>query len=302
LFLFVGILAGPLLGLLAQIAAAGYRRVRDSLGRMRFRSQREWRIEAAQLLDDQPLFDDLSVDTLNDLAGRVELRTVAAATAVIRQGDAADAFYLVRVGSLEVVEENADTGAERVIHTLHAGESFGESGVATGARRTATVRATTRAELFVIDKATFDRLLADRIRLPEFAPTVQALAELRALPPFAELGNVDLDRLRRFGTWLSVAPDTTVIEQGEPGDAFYVIDNGQVAVTRDGVPLATLHAGEHFGDTALLTRRPRNATVRTVTHTRMFRLDPDSFHTLVAQTFRQRPAGGRNESLSFPRE
>ena len=300
LLLFIGVLAGPLLGLLGQIAAAGYRRVRDASRQMRFRSQREWRIEAAQLLDAQPLFDDLSVETLNDIAGRVQLRTVAAATAVVRQGDAADAYYLVRSGSLDVVEEDADAGTERVIHTLDAGESFGESGVATGARRNATVRATTRSELFVIDKSAFDRLLADRIRLPELTPTVQALAELRALPPFAELGNADLDRLRQYGTWLTVAPDTTVIEHGEPGDAFYVIESGQVEVTRDGVPLATLHAGQHFGDTALLTRRPRNATVRTVTPTRMFRLDPDDFHALVAQTFRQRrDAGPRNESITF---
>ena len=301
LFVFVGVLAGPLLGLLVQIVAAGYRRVRDASRQMRFRAQRRWRIEAAQLLDAQPLFDDLSVETLNDLAGRVQLRTVAAATAVVRQGDAADAYYLVRTGSLEVVEEDADAGVERVIHTLHAGESFGESGVATGARRTATVRAVTRAELFVVDKPTFDRLLADRIRLPDFAPTVQALAELRALPPFADLGNVDLDRLRQYGTWLAIAPDTAVVEEGRPGDAFYVIESGQVAVTRDGEQLAMLHAGEHFGETALLTHRPRNATVRTMTHSRMFRLDADNFHALVAQTFR-RPSGVRNESVTFARE
>ena len=64
------------------------------------------------------------------------------------------------------------------MQTLSAGESFGVIALITGARRNATVRARRRAELFAIDKGTFDRLLADRVALPEFAPTLYELAAL----------------------------------------------------------------------------------------------------------------------------
>ncbi len=175
--------------------------------------QRSWRIEAAALVDALPSFEDLPVEILNDIAGRVERRHVGTGTSVVRQGDVADAFYVVRSGTLEVIEEDAD-GADRVMQTLGAGESFGVIGLVTGARRNATVRARRRAELFVIDKGTFDRMLADRVALPEFAPTLYELAALRALPPFANVSTGELLRLREHGSWMNVPPGTAVVEQG----------------------------------------------------------------------------------------
>ena len=51
--------------------------------RARFRVQRNWRIDAAALVDALPSFDDLPVETLNDLAGRVERRRVGTGSVVV---------------------------------------------------------------------------------------------------------------------------------------------------------------------------------------------------------------------------
>ena len=71
---------------------------------------------------------------------------------------------------------------------LERGASFGEMGLLESSPRAATVRSLDEGALFEVDKGTFDRLLADSIEAPTFAPTLQALAELRELPPFAGLG------------------------------------------------------------------------------------------------------------------
>jgi len=56
-----------------------------------------------------------------------------------------------------------------------------------------------------------------------------------------------------------------VFRQNDPGDCAYFIRSGEVEVVReeDGKVLARLGAGEYFGEMALLSNKPRNATVRT---------------------------------------
>ena len=300
LVVLVSFLASPIIRGMVALARAIARRVESWFQRARFRVQRHWRIEAAALVDALPSFDDLPVEILNDLAGRVERRRVGTGGVVVRQGDLADAFYIVRSGSLEVTEES-DDGTERVVQTLGAGESFGVTALVTGARRNATVRARRRAEVFAINKGTFDRLLADRVALPEFAPTLYELAALRALPPFANVQPSELLRLREHGSWLNVPPGTTVVEQGDIGDAFYAVGDGQFEVVVNGRQVGSCEPGGHFGELALLTDAPRAATVRSLTPARIFRLDRTGFQQLVAGAFRG-PVEAASPSVAFRRE
>lgn len=285
LAVLVAFLAGPLLRVVVELVRSVSRAVVGLWRRASFRAQRAWRIEAASLLDTLPIFDDLPAAVLSDIAGRVTLRRAHRETTIVRAGERADAFYLVRSGRLEVVETDPDTHATRVLRIVNTGESFGELGLATGALRNATVRAITDVELFAIDKGTFDRLLADRIQLPDIAPTLQALTELRALPTFATLGTDELAALRERGKWQSIAPDQTVITQGETGDAFYAIGAGRLDVIQDGQTVAHLEPGAYFGEVALLADIPRTATVRAVTPARVFRLDRTGFDLLLADAF-----------------
>lgn len=96
-----------------------------------------------------------------------------------------------------------------------------------------------------------------------------AAAFLQQASPFAAL---DAVRCRALATRLqrrTVPSGAVVIRQGEPGDACYLIHRGRVEVVADdgsaqARQLATLEAGALFGEAALLTQSPRNATVRTL--------------------------------------
>jgi CRP-like cAMP-binding protein/Zn-dependent protease len=284
--LLVLFFAGPAIrGLITLVKAIG-RRLRALERRIRFRYETSWRVEAAELIDALPAFEDLPVDVLNDLAGRVQLRTLPRGEAVFRQGDRADAFYVVRRGLVVVEDIDQDTGDVRVIRTFGRGDSFGELGLLGTAPRQATVRAVEDAELFRVDKNAFDRLLADAIELPDFEPTMQAYAELRELPPFRRLSTPELAELLAQGEWIPAAPGEALFHQGDEGDAFYVIGSGHAEVRQDGAPIRDLGPGDHFGEIALLEDVPRTASVIAKTPLRVFRLDRAGFDRVVVSAFR----------------
>jgi CRP-like cAMP-binding protein/Zn-dependent protease len=255
--------------------------------RIRFRLQLKWRVEAAEMVDALPAFNDIPAEVLNDLAGRVKLKEYSKGKAVFRQGDEADAFYVVRKGEVQIVEENPETGEARVLKTLARGESFGELALLMEADRSATARATKDTELFVVDLATFDRLLADMASVPEFEPTLHQLAELRGLPAFAHLESAQLRELLEDGAWVTLSPGDVLMEEGAVGDDFYAISAGQVSIRRGGDQVATAGAGEYVGEVALLFDVPRTATVVAYTPVRAFRLARDGFDRLVAARFRK---------------
>ncbi|OLD54811.1 MAG: hypothetical protein AUI83_07460 [Armatimonadetes bacterium 13_1_40CM_3_65_7] len=281
------LIGGPVIRACMKLLIAILRRGRAAWNAIRFRLEKKWRVEAARLIDSLPLFEDVPADTLSELAGRVRLRTYSRGQPVVRQGERANTFYVVRKGTLQVVEEEPDSGNERVLRVLGPGEAFGELGLADAAPRSATVRALEESVVFEIDKGTFDRLLADMIHLPEFAPSLQAVAELRQLPCFAHLEPDDLSELFQHGEWVNIPPGEPIIEEGEVGDAFYAIRSGQADVFEGEAHVRTVGPGSAFGENALLLDVPRTATVIARTPLRAFRLNRIGFDKLVAGAYQR---------------
>jgi CRP-like cAMP-binding protein len=296
LVLLAAFLAGPVIRGLLNLIRTLVRRALAVIRGVRFRLETAWRVEAAELIDGLPAFDDLPEDVLSDLAGRVHLRILRAGEPVFRQGDQPDAFYVVRKGTVQIEDEDPETGDTRVIRTMSRGESFGEMGLLGSHRRQATVRALDEVELFGVDKGTFDRLLAEDMRAPDFGHTMQALAELRELPVFAGLDSEQLTVILEHGAWVTAGPGEALVTQGEPGDRFYVIASGRADVVRDGTPVGSVGKGRYFGEVALLRDVPRTATVTASTPMRLFALDREGFELVVADAFRRgtlRPAADR---------
>jgi CRP-like cAMP-binding protein len=193
----------------------------------------------------------------------------------------------VRKGEIAIVEEDFSAATTRVLKTLHRGESFGELALLMETDRSATARAVVDSELFVVDLATFDRLLADMAEVPDFQPTLQQLGELRMLPPFAHLESAQLRDLLEHGQWVTIPAGEVLMEQGAVGDDFFAISAGQVSILRDGEPVDSAGAGAYVGEVALLFDVPRTATVVAYTPVRAFRLDRAGFDRLVAARFRK---------------
>jgi len=285
LLLLAVFVAGPLIRAAVALVRSLWRRIRAAYRRVRFRFESGWRVEAAQLIDALPAFEDLPEDGLSDLAGRVQLRVVRAGQAIFRQGDRGDAFYVVRQGEVVIETEHPQTGETSMLRTLRRGDSFGELGLLQSTPRSATARASGEVELFEVDRGTFDRLLADSIDAPEFGLTLQAMAELREHPAFRHLSSEALGSLITYGKWVTPSAGQVIVTQGEPGEAFYAIRSGRVDVIRDGQQVTRLGPGDHFGEIALLNDQPRNASVVAHTPVRAFQLSREGFDRVIAEAF-----------------
>ena len=109
------------------------------------------------------------------------------------------------------------------------------------------------------------------------APDPEALALLRRLPIFAPLSAPAIERVMAHLVRLELPAGEVLIREGEEGDRFYVIAEGDVAVSRGGAHLADRHAGDHIGEIALMRDVPRTATVTALTDLRLLALDREPF-------------------------
>ena len=107
------------------------------------------------------------------------------------------------------------------------------------------------------------------------------LALLRGIPIFAPLPLVTLEQLASRLSPVRVAAGDNVFRRGDPGDRFYVIGEGEVAVALDGRPPVTLGRGAYFGEIALLRDVPRTATVTARTKVELYALERDVFIAAV---------------------
>jgi MFS family permease len=106
---------------------------------------------------------------------------------------------------------------------------------------------------------------------------VERIELLKRSPIFAPLPSVTLEQLAEALEEADVPAGTEVVRQGEPGDRFYVIKEGELQVLVDGRMVQTLGPGDFFGEIALLRDVPRTATVRARTEAVLYALDRTHF-------------------------
>ena len=122
-----------------------------------------------------PMFANLSAEFIAHIKESVELQRFAPGQTIVRQGEPADSFYLVRIGFVKVSENYP--GGEVVLAYLSRGDYFGEIGLLSGGVRTATCTALDHVELVRISGDDFRDMV---VRFPSVRSGIEAIAVERS--------------------------------------------------------------------------------------------------------------------------
>jgi CRP-like cAMP-binding protein len=109
------------------------------------------------------------------------------------------------------------------------------------------------------------------------------LEQLRSIPLFSACNDRELSTVDGLVDDHEVCAGTVLAQQGTPARQAFVIVSGEAKVEIDGRQIATLGAGDAFGEMALLSRPVglRSATVTATTDLELLVLEPRSFSTLM---------------------
>lgn len=218
-----------------------------------------------------PLLSGLSGDELEAFIDSLQLRHVDAEELIFREGDHGNYLYLIGMGNV-LLRAKDSQGRKRVFSHLCEGDFFGEYAFMSRAPHSDEAIAETDCSLLMIDRVTFDEWVE---KYPGIQSTIEdfyrqrVLARVLAITPVfegvptdARLALADHFKLRTF------EQGGVVIREGEAGDTFYLIRSGSVDLSTSGmgkdgdqVVLGKMGEGEFFGEVALLTDKPRTATV-----------------------------------------
>jgi CRP-like cAMP-binding protein len=113
-----------------------------------------------------------------------------------------------------------------------------------------------------------------------------SVTELSRVGLFAELTGDALAKLAERMQREDVAAGTVLIQEGQPGDRFFVLISGLASVTQAALGLrGTIKAGEFFGEVALTMHVPRTATVTAMTPCTVASCDEATFDELIRPLF-----------------
>jgi len=238
--------------------------------------------EYVDFLRGTEMFRGLPDAALHAVAAGVTEVSLRPAEILFRQGDPADAIYIVHEGRLIVFSED-DNVEPRALEMSEAGQWVGEGALIMAGSRAASVRASTPTRLLRLSAVVFDATMA---AYPVLRQVLGGLAASR-LP-----GLIDAtlrSELRSHLSWVRLARGELLFNAGDAADAVYVVARGRLGgfrVDSDGGDelVVEIPAGEPVGEIELLTKEPRAMTVRALRNSEVVRLSAEGFDTTIARS------------------
>lgn len=234
--------------------------------------------------------NSLNPENVQDLLGKIKVETVQPGHYLFKKGDMDKVHVYVLKGEVELVDD------KKVIKSVAEGSRDALHPLAHGFPRTLSARAKTPLLVTRINSDMLDIMLtwdqtgsyhveevieSDEEDSTDWMTRILQTRAFHRIPP----ANIQAMFMRMEA--VSFKAGDVVIRQGDEGDYFYVIKEGNCKVTRstpanpNGVKLAQLGVGDSFGEEALISDTKRNATITMLSDGNMMRLNKSDFNELL---------------------
>ncbi len=219
------------------------------------------------------------------------LQDYARGQAVYVQGEQDDLVHYLLSGTIEFIWHG------KVMRSVSATHKVALRALDPVGRKRYTVRALDRVTIVTFKRQALDRLVSEyetepgaaELEVSEIATARSSDWMIRMLQSelFSVLPATSIQKIFARMEQVVLEADAVVVRQDSPGDYYYVVEQGYcevsrtIAAGRGQIHLADLGPGTTFGEEALISGKPRNATVTMLSDGRLMRLAKDDFYELI---------------------
>jgi cAMP-dependent protein kinase regulator len=223
------------------------------------------------------LFRSLEEKQLQEVIDAMFERKVDVGDHVIDQDDDGDNFYVIDSGKYDILVNGKKVGA------YDNQGSFGELALMYNMPRAATIIATTPGTLWAMDRSTFRRIVLKNAfnKRKMYETLLESVPMLQSLDSYERMNVADALVSKQF------ADGDLILKQGDGADCMYFVEDGEVRIAMRQAPLdperevARCVKGGYFGELALVTHKPRAASVYAVGPARCAVLDIAAFERVM---------------------
>lgn len=196
---------------------------------------------------------------------------------IIVQGEIGDTFYLLEEGEVDIYISKAGADPMKV-HTYKPGDGFGELAIMYNAPRAATCRAASDVKLWALDRVSFKVIVV----AAAMQKREMYIGFLKGVPILSSVTEMEIMTLADSLAEEKYDDNAEVCKQGDAGNYFYIIKDGTAVCSQTDASgtdkeVARLTCGNYFGEIALLTSKPRQATVKAVGELSVLAIDRATF-------------------------
>ncbi len=228
-----------------------------------------------------PIFAELNPLLLREMLVESTVHSPAEGDIVFEKNDYTNSFYTIVEGSVRI-HIDADNFDNYI--TIGQGAFFGEMGLISGRRRTATISSNEKSILIETPRRTMIKM---RNSVPSVRRVIDREAIIRQIQSYIAPG-VSRDDLKPLADSAEIKrykKGEVIFKEGDDGDALHLIRKGSAMVTkRIGGRDVTLNyqaAGSYFGEMALMAEIPRTATVTAAVETETVIIEGEKFINLM---------------------
>ncbi len=223
------------------------------------------------------IFHELSILQLREFMLESKMHYKKKGEKIFERNDIGSSLFAVVAGQVDI---EVDPDNKNIIVSLGDGEIFGEIGLISGRRRSATVRAGTQVILAEIPRRAALKLIAT---VPAVKRAIDAIATERQIKTIfgSDISESWMKRLLASSEMQTVRAGEILIEEGVPDTDIYIIRSGSVLVEKEvagkQVFLSYVAAGNYVGEMALFEDGQRTATVKAAVKSEVIKLNGDDF-------------------------
>ena len=197
------------------------------------------------------LYTHLPTEQQSLIIAQIKYLVVGHSQYIVLQDKYTEYFWIIQKGSVEVLHPSKP----RTV--LKAGECIGQISLISNSMQTSNIKTVEDSAFWILDRSAL-RTVLQQINSAEYS---ENKSFLESVPMFNILNKTQRELLLTSATTVTYCQGQVIVTEGEPGDLFFLIKEGQVMCSKEGKFIRNMIVGEYFGEQALLYGTMRTATV-----------------------------------------